>query len=95
MRERLEDSHVYNVGTLSFTVPPNAHPGQRVTIQAPNGQRIQLILPPTTQPGERMEIHYQSPPSEFTKTEIQDIMNGIFSVKGEIDDGRYLELNNN
>jgi len=94
LRERLDNSNVHNLGTLSFNVPPNAHPGQRVTIQAPNRQRIQLILPPNTQPGERMEIHSLSQPSEFTKTEIQDIMNGIFSVKDEIDDGRYLKLNN-
>lgn len=94
LRERLDNFNVHNLGTLSFNVPPNAHPGQRVTIQASNGQRIQLILPPNTQPGERMEIHSLSQPSEFTKTEIQDIMNGIFSVKDEIDDGRYLKLNN-
>jgi hypothetical protein len=94
LNERLENSTVYNVGTLSFIVPPTGRPGQGVTIQAPNGQRIKLILPPNTQPGKRMEIHYPTRVAEFTKTEIQDIMNGIFSVKDEIDDGRYLELNN-
>ena len=82
--------NVHNLGTLSFNVPPNAHPGQRVTIQAPNGHRIQLILPPTTT-RRKNGNSYLSQPSEFTKTEIQDIMNGIFSVKDEIDDGRYLE----
>lgn len=96
LRERLgrQNSDILlDLTQYQFLAPSDARAGQYVTIQVPSGERVRTRLPNDVQPGQMVTI--QSPKQmEFSKEEIQDIMNGIFSVKEEIDDGRYLKLNN-
>lgn len=96
LRERLDRNYsdiLLDLTQYEFIAPSDARAGQYVTIQVPSGERVRTRLPNDVQPGQMVRI--QSPKQmEFSKEEIQDIMNGIFSVKEEIDDGRYLKLNN-
>ena len=81
-----------------FRLPDGVNPGDAITIMGSgNGLRRQVIIPEYARPGailryDMTERAWEKSP--FTKIEIEDIMNGIFSVKDEIDDGRYLKLNN-
>lgn len=83
-----------------FRLPDGVNPGDAITlVGSGNGLRRQVIIPEYARPGailryDMTERAWEKSP--FTKEEIEDIMNGIFTValKGEIDDGRYLELNN-
>tara|TARA_X000000950_G_C13866522_1_gene640978 strand:- start:164 stop:1003 length:840 start_codon:yes stop_codon:yes gene_type:complete len=81
-----------------FTVPDGVNPGDTVTIMASdNGLRRQVIIPEHARPGIRLRYDFTErawEKSPFTKEEIEDIMNGIFTVSNEIKNGRYIELNN-
>ena len=83
-----------------FRLPDGVNPGDAITIVgSENGLRRQVIIPEYARPGailryDMTERAWEKSP--FTKEEIEDIMNGIFTIalKGEINDGRYFELNN-
>ena len=81
-----------------FRVPYGVNPGDTVTIMGrDNGLSRQVIIPEHARPGAILRYDFTErawEKSPFTKEEIEDIMNGIFSVSEEIDNGRYLELNN-
>ena len=81
-----------------FTVPDGMNPGDTVTIMASTtGLSRQVIIPEHARPGAILRYDFTErawEKSPFTKEEIEDIMNGIFSVSEEIDNRRYLELNN-
>jgi len=81
---------------VEFTVPSNMGPGMVATIQSPHGLRRQIVLPEGANPGSvhKVDFAVKKEESSFTKEELEDIMNGIFSVSEEIDNGRYLSLNN-
>ena len=81
---------------IEFTVPSNMGPGMVATIQSPTGLRRQIVLPEGATPGSvhKVDFAVKKEESSFTKEELEDIMNGIFSVREDIDNGRYLNLNN-
>ena len=80
---------------VEFTVPSNMGPGMVATIQSEHGLRRQIVLPEGANPGSVHKVDFAvKKGASFTKEEIEDIMNGIFSVREDIDDGRYLSLNN-
>ena len=42
--------------TFSFVVPPGAGLGTTLTVQAPNGQTVQVAVPPGTSPGASLTV---------------------------------------
>ena len=96
LRERVANGwtrHLIDLSQIEFFAPPNSRPGEQITIQTETGQFVRINLPDNVQPGQRVKIE-RPRQNVFTKKEIEDIMEGIFSIKEEMDDGRYLKMNN-
>ena len=47
---------------FEFVVPPNAQPHQRLMVQVPSGQRVNVQLPAGAQPGQRMRVAVPTAP---------------------------------
>ena len=91
--------------TLNITVPPGISAGQKLTVQAPDGQMMQIVVPPNTFSGQQLQVQLPkslpkaaTPPApQEAKHKLRDRMSrsltrGIELTSPTVDDSRLETL---